>query len=87
MIYPKINVIGLFGSELNGVQVYHIFLKIYGSYFSTLLCNLHINHLLICITGNDDETETGELKEEPRAINFTITNRTEKQKHPQKRRN
>ena len=89
MIYPKINVIGLFGSELNGVQVYHIFLKIYGSYeqFSTLLCNLHINHLLICITGNDDETETGELKEEPRAINFTITNRTEKQKHDVGRKN
>ena len=56
-------------------------------YFNTILCNLHINHLLICITGNDDETETGELKEEPRAINFTITNRTEKQKHDVGRKN
>ena len=26
-LYPKINVIGLCGSELNGVQVDHIFLK------------------------------------------------------------
>ena len=41
----------------------------------------------MCITGNDDETETGELKEEPRAINFTITNRTEKQKHDVGRKN
>ena len=55
--------------------------------FSTILCNLHINYLLMCITGNDDETETGELKEEPRAINFTITNRTEKQKHDVGRKN
>ena len=48
---------------------------------------LHIDHLFICITGNNDETETGELKEEPRAINFTITNRTEKQKHDVGRKN
>ena len=32
MIYPKINVIGLCGSELNGVQVDHIFLKTNGSF-------------------------------------------------------
>ena len=55
--------------------------------FSTIRCNLHIDHLFICITGNNDETETGELKEEPRAINFTITNRTEKQKHDVGRKN
>ena len=31
-LYPKINVIGLCGSELNGVQVNHIFLKTHGSF-------------------------------------------------------
>ena len=31
-LYPKINVIGLCGSELNGVQVNHIFLNTNGSF-------------------------------------------------------